>query len=386
MGNSILLCGCLQKSNEPTEALIGRIEHNSSISNNRQNKISVQQNSKKQINNSKEQIDKSLPKMIFESLPKRETTELLQFKEILKNKTNNLYEKDKAYVLFLWVCDNIIYDADAYFAGRKVDCEPEPVFRKGITVCSGYARLYQNIGQYIGLQIECVSCYSKGVGFELVNTVAVGLYAIVAVSYRNVRYAQTGALVGNKADEVIAFLDDSAVDAYGFVFRFFRFFRFAGIDGRGRIFEYVHFGQPVSLGGRSARVVEGQQVSRFIHEGISAGQGFENIVLRGSDFGCICFAVGFGKLALVGINLSVVVSCPACPGCEALYGVGSFAVKIIDVRYFKVGPFGAVVAGRKHPGSAYGGGGKYFLFGAGKDCRQSQDCCYQFAVFHQNWP
>ena len=169
MGNSILLCGCLQNNNEPTEDLIGKIKNNSSIPNNRQQKISSQQNSKNQINNInniKEQVDKNLCKMIFDSLPKRETTELLQFKEILKNKTNNLYEKDKAYILFLWVCDNIVYDYASYFAGRNVDCEPEGVFRNGKTVCSGYARLYKNLGEYIGLEIQSISCYSKGVGYE----------------------------------------------------------------------------------------------------------------------------------------------------------------------------------------------------------------------------
>ena len=114
----------------------------------------------------KTELDKNLCYSVFRSLPKRETTDLQSFKDFISSKTNQISQKEKAYILFLWVCDNIIYDADAYFAGRKVDCEPEPVFRKGITVCSGYARLYQNIGQYIGLQIECVSCYSKGVGFE----------------------------------------------------------------------------------------------------------------------------------------------------------------------------------------------------------------------------
>ena len=111
-------------------------------------------------------LDKNSCNSIFRSLPRRETTNLDSFKNIIKQKTNGLSDKEKAYVLFLWVCDNISYDVDAYFAGRDVQCEPEDVFRNGITVCSGYARLYQNIGQYIGLDIQCVNCYSKGVGYE----------------------------------------------------------------------------------------------------------------------------------------------------------------------------------------------------------------------------
>jgi transglutaminase/protease-like cytokinesis protein 3 len=90
-------------------------------------------------------LDKNSCNSIFRSLPRRETTNLDSFKNIIKQKTNGLSDKEKAYVLFLWVCDNISYDVDAYFAGRDVQCEPEDVFRNGITVCSGYARLYQNI-------------------------------------------------------------------------------------------------------------------------------------------------------------------------------------------------------------------------------------------------
>ena len=121
---------------------------------------------KKYISRVKRSLDKNSCNSIFRSLPRRETTNLDSFKNIIKQKTNGLSDKEKAYVLFLWVCDNISYDVDAYFAGRDVQCEPEDVFRNGITVCSGYARLYQNIGQYIGLDIQCVNCYSKGVGYE----------------------------------------------------------------------------------------------------------------------------------------------------------------------------------------------------------------------------
>ena len=51
-------------------------------------------------------------------------------------------------------------------AGRDVDCSPQGVFQNGKTVCSGYSRLYKDIGKYIGLNVECVNCYAKGIGYQ----------------------------------------------------------------------------------------------------------------------------------------------------------------------------------------------------------------------------
>jgi hypothetical protein len=103
---------------------------------------------------------------IMKSLPKRDTTDLKKFKEFLKDKVNNLDDEGKAKILFRWICENIAYDDDSFFSGKCVECEPEAVFRNGKTLCSGYARLFKNIGEYIRLEIQCVSCYSKGLGYE----------------------------------------------------------------------------------------------------------------------------------------------------------------------------------------------------------------------------
>ena len=103
---------------------------------------------------------------IIKSLPERDKTDLKKFKEDLKDKVNNLDDEVKAKILFLWICENIAYDDDSFFSGKSVECEPEAVFRNGKTLCSGYARLFKNIGEYIRLEIQCVSCYSKGLGYE----------------------------------------------------------------------------------------------------------------------------------------------------------------------------------------------------------------------------
>ena len=103
---------------------------------------------------------------IVYSLPKRTQTNLQSLKDLIKSKTEKSSPKEKAYIIFLWICQNIDYDAQSYFARRSVDVTPDGVFRNGKTVCSGYARLYRDISTYISLEVECVSCYAKGVGYQ----------------------------------------------------------------------------------------------------------------------------------------------------------------------------------------------------------------------------
>ena len=60
----------------------------------------------------------------------------------------------------------ISYDANSFFAGRDVDCTPESVYNSGFSVCSGYARLYKDFASDLGLEVEWVNYYDKGVGSE----------------------------------------------------------------------------------------------------------------------------------------------------------------------------------------------------------------------------
>ena len=111
--------------------------------------------------------EKESCKSVANSLPKRTQTNLKSFKDLIKSKTIKLNQKLKSYVLFLWICDNISYDAKSYYSGAKVDCTPEGVFKTGLSVCSGYSRLYKDIALYLNLEVECVSCYDKGAGYRV---------------------------------------------------------------------------------------------------------------------------------------------------------------------------------------------------------------------------
>jgi transglutaminase/protease-like cytokinesis protein 3 len=98
-------------------------------------------------------FDKELCDKIVSSLPKREKTNLSEFKKKLKSKTNDLTEIERAFVLFKWMGQNIDYDVKNKNAGKRVDCSKEAVFRTGKTVCSGYSRLYEDIAIYLNLEV-----------------------------------------------------------------------------------------------------------------------------------------------------------------------------------------------------------------------------------------
>jgi len=110
-------------------------------------------------------LDKEKLRKIVEQCPKRTSTPLNKFKEYFKKATSNLKDEEKAYALFYWMTQNIKYDVEGLFSG-KYYVEPEQSYSRGMTVCSGYSRLYKNIGDYIGIDVICVMGYAKGLGYK----------------------------------------------------------------------------------------------------------------------------------------------------------------------------------------------------------------------------
>jgi len=109
--------------------------------------------------------DKELCDKIVSSLPKREKTNLNEFKNTIKSKAKDLTEIERAFVLFKWMGQNINYDVKNTNAGKRVDCSKDGVFRTGKTVCSGYSNLYEDIAKYLNLEVKSVHCYAKGAGY-----------------------------------------------------------------------------------------------------------------------------------------------------------------------------------------------------------------------------
>jgi len=111
-------------------------------------------------------FNKELCKTIYNSLPERKKTDLHNLKEKLKSKTLLCSQKEKYYIIYLWICENIDYDEQSFFTGKFINCTPEFVFKKGKTLCTGYSRLFRDIASYLELSVQCVKCFSKGFGYE----------------------------------------------------------------------------------------------------------------------------------------------------------------------------------------------------------------------------
>ena len=77
-------------------------------------------------------------------------------------------DREKARVIYRWLAQNIAYDVEALRRGdiRNSDVQPMAVLRRRKSVCDGYARLFLELGQRMGLEVERVVGYGKGAGSE----------------------------------------------------------------------------------------------------------------------------------------------------------------------------------------------------------------------------
>ena len=92
---------------------------------------------------------------------------LNDFKLHFQDKTKNLTSAEKAYALYYWMAENIAYDVNGYYSGIR-DVTLEGVYRNGYGVCSGYSRLFEYIGSFIGLDVICV----KGYGYSIEDKIS----------------------------------------------------------------------------------------------------------------------------------------------------------------------------------------------------------------------
>ena len=68
---------------------------------------------------------------------------------------------EKARAIYVWLADNISYDAKSINKNKMGDNSPEGVFKSKKAVCAGYANLFEYLGKKMGLDIRCVDGYSK---------------------------------------------------------------------------------------------------------------------------------------------------------------------------------------------------------------------------------
>jgi hypothetical protein len=66
-------------------------------------------------------FDKESRKTLIASIPNRTEAALESLKDTTKAKTEELSKKEKSYIIFLWITDNIEYDVESYDSGLSPD-------------------------------------------------------------------------------------------------------------------------------------------------------------------------------------------------------------------------------------------------------------------------
>lgn len=77
---------------------------------------------------------------------------------------------EKARIIYTWIAHNIKYDVSALSAlkdGQLPDVTVENVLRQRATICSGYANLYQELAEKMGLKSVIVEGYARGADFGI---------------------------------------------------------------------------------------------------------------------------------------------------------------------------------------------------------------------------
>ncbi len=81
----------------------------------------------------------------------------------LAGPARNDYEKARA--VYRWITDNIAYDVQGLFSGNYGDLSAEGVLRSRKSICQGYATLFQELANAVGLPVEFIGGVSKGYGY-----------------------------------------------------------------------------------------------------------------------------------------------------------------------------------------------------------------------------
>ncbi|XP_006117507.4 kyphoscoliosis peptidase isoform X2 [Pelodiscus sinensis] len=73
---------------------------------------------------------------------------------------------EKVRAIWMWICHHIEYDVVAFHNKAQRLCEPQDVFQRGKSVCSGYAALFHQMCSIAGVQSMKLSGFSKGYSYR----------------------------------------------------------------------------------------------------------------------------------------------------------------------------------------------------------------------------
>jgi hypothetical protein len=75
-------------------------------------------------------------------------------------------DRDKARAVYRWITDRVAYDVQGLLTGQLGDTSAEAVLKSRKTVCEGYAQLFVDLCERMGVKAAKVSGYAKIVGYR----------------------------------------------------------------------------------------------------------------------------------------------------------------------------------------------------------------------------
>ena len=70
-------------------------------------------------------------------------------------------DREKARAIFTWIAENIVYDTDGLSDPTRVEIRPNQIIKVKLTLCLGYARLYEVLARAAGLEVVVITGASR---------------------------------------------------------------------------------------------------------------------------------------------------------------------------------------------------------------------------------
>lgn len=80
---------------------------------------------------------------------------------------------EKAWLVYLWVTENISYDADDFKEeNHAAPVDSQSALESGVSICAGYADLYKVLCTRVGVECVAISGYAKGFNYRIGSRLA----------------------------------------------------------------------------------------------------------------------------------------------------------------------------------------------------------------------
>jgi transglutaminase-like putative cysteine protease len=73
-------------------------------------------------------------------------------------------DRERVRAFFRWITSRIVYDIDSFLQNRTVPCRAEMVLETRLSICQGYASLFEALCERAGIEVMMVPGFAKGFG------------------------------------------------------------------------------------------------------------------------------------------------------------------------------------------------------------------------------